>query len=180
VHVREHALLKQEEQKMFVIFDERIRQNAPCINPLMINSIHEKFGNHPHYSKSENLGGLAEIINVPKENLIKTVENYNIATETGEDSELGRIRMFGKINTPPFYAIHAGGITVVSPAGLKTDEFLNVLDTKGNIIPNLYAAGEVLGFTRLSGSAFVNGMSLMPALAFGKLLGEKILHWKKN
>ena len=99
---------------------------------------------------------------------------------TGIDKEFNRIRMFGKIEKPPFYAIHAGGITVVSPAGLKTNESLNVLDTDGKVIPNLFAAGEVLGFTRLSGSAFVNGMSLMPAIAFGKLLGEKILHWKKN
>ncbi len=180
VHIREHALLDQKNQKMFIIFDERIRQNAPCINPLMESSINEKYGNHPHYSKSNTLNELAKNINVPENNLIETVEKYNISTETGIDKEFNRIRMFGKIEKPPFYAIHAGGITVVSPAGLKTNESLNVLDTDGKVIPNLFAAGEVLGFTRLSGSAFVNGMSLMPAIAFGKLLGEKILHWKKN
>ena len=86
--------------------------------------------------------------------------------------------MFRKIQTPPFYAIHAGGITVVSPAGLNTNSQLQVLREDKTPIPNLYAAGEVLGFTRLSGSAFVNGMSLMPALTFGKLLGEQILQWK--
>ena len=44
-------------------------------------------------------------------------------------------------------------------------------------IENLYAAGEVLGFGRTSGDAFVGGLSLTPALAFGKLLGEKLLKW---
>ncbi|MAR78900.1 MAG: hypothetical protein CMM18_01575 [Rhodospirillaceae bacterium] len=180
VHAREHALLDQKNQKMFIIFDERIKQNAPCINPLIESSIDDKYGNHPHYSKSNTLIELAKKISVPEKNLIETVEKYNLATENGIDKEFNRIRMFGKISKPPFYAIHAGGITVVSPAGLKTNESLNVLDIQGRTIPNLFAAGEVLGFTRLSGSAFVNGMSLMPAIAFGKLLGEKILHWKKN
>ena len=123
---------------------------------------------------------LASKINVPIENLVQTINSYNSSCDSGIDKEIGRERMFGKIDEPPFYAIHAGGITVVSPAGLKTNDSLNVLRTDGSIIPNLYAAGEVLGFTRLSGSAFVNGMSLMPALTFGKLLGEKILHWNRS
>ncbi len=180
VHKREHALLRQKDQKMFIIFDERIRQNAPCINPLIEKTIDDKYGNHPHYSKSNTLIELANKIGVPENNLIDTIKKYNSAVETGNDKEFGRLRMFGKIENPPYFSIHAGGITVVSPAGLKTNEKLNVIDMNGKIIPNLFAAGEVLGFTRLSGSAFVNGMSLMPAIAFGKLLGEKILHWNKN
>ncbi|MBL42876.1 MAG: hypothetical protein CMM49_09495 [Rhodospirillaceae bacterium] len=180
VHIREHALLKQPNQEMFIIFDENIRQNAPCINPLMEKTINNKYGNHPNYSKSKTLTELATAINVPEKNLIETISKYNFAVETGNDKDFGRVRMFGKIEKPPFYSIHAGGITVVSPAGLKTNESLEVMDTNGKIIPNLFAAGEVLGFTRLSGSAFVNGMSLMPAITFGKLLGEKILHWKEN
>ena len=38
-------------------------------------------------------------------------------------------------------------------------------------------AAEEIGFTKASGNAFVGGMSLMPALTFGRLLGQKILNW---
>ena len=143
----------------------------------MGDKINEKFGQHPHYSKADTLDKLAIKIGVPASNLKATIQNFNQAVETGEDGEFGRLRMFRKIEIPPFYAIHAGGITVVSPAGLNANKNLEVLKIDGSPIPNLYAAGEVLGFTRLSGSAFVNGMSLMPALTFGRLLGEEILQW---
>jgi fumarate reductase flavoprotein subunit len=69
----------------------------------------------------------------------------------------------------------ASGITVVSPAGLNADGQLRVLGADGKPIPNLYAAGEVLGFTRLSGAAFVGGMSLTPAMTLGRLLGQSLL-----
>ena len=70
------------------------------------------------------------------------------------------------------------GFTVVSPAGSDVDADLRVLRADGSAIPNLYAAGEVLGFSKLSGNAFVGGMSLMPALTFGRLLGQEILSWE--
>ncbi|MBT7449196.1 MAG: FAD-binding protein, partial [Rhodospirillaceae bacterium] len=82
-----------------------------------------------------------------------------------------------KIENGPFYGIKSMGITVLSPEGLEVDDHLRVLNTKGEAIPNLYAAGEVLGFGRTSGDAFVGGLSLTPALAFGKILGERILSW---
>ena len=162
---------------MFIVFDEGIRQNAPALNPLD-PKMHEKFGNHPHYSKADTLGGLAQQMGVNAANLEATVKAYNAAVDSGTDKELGRLRMFRKIAKGPFYAIHAGGITVVSPAGLKTNAGLQVLKADGTPIPNLYAACEVLGFGRLSGKALVNGMSLMPALTFGRLLGEDLLTWE--
>jgi fumarate reductase flavoprotein subunit len=177
VDEREHALLKQKDQRMFVVFDEGIRQNAPALNPID-PALHDKFGNHPQYSKADTLSGLAQQMGVNAGNLEATVAAYNAAVDSGKDKEFGRIRMFRKVEQGPFYAIHAGGITVVSPAGLNVTADLQVVKEDGASIPNLYAAGEVLGFGRLSGRAFVNGMSLMPALTFGRLLGEKLLKWE--
>jgi len=71
----------------------------------------------------------------------------------------------------------AQGITVLSPAGLKVDRQLRVIGRNGRAIPNLHAAGEVLGFGRTSGDAFVGGLSLTPALTFGRILGERLLSW---
>jgi len=54
------------------------------------------------------------------------------------------------------------------------------LGEDGHTIPNLYAAGEVLGFGRLNGHAFIPGGSVTPALTFGRLLGQKFLQWRRN
>ena len=57
------------------------------------------------------------------------------------------------------------------------DRRLRVIGANGRPIRNLSAAGEVLGFGRTSGDAFVGGLSLTPALTFGRLLGDSLLDW---
>jgi fumarate reductase flavoprotein subunit len=136
-----------------------------------------KFGNHPNYLKADSIAALATQLGVPAANLEETVSRYNVAVDEQRDEVFGRQFLIRRIEKPPFYAIRACGITVLSPAGLAVDAELRVLDDAGAPIPNLYAAGEILGFGRTSGNAFVGGLSLTPALTFGKLLGERLLKW---
>jgi fumarate reductase flavoprotein subunit len=120
---------------------------------------------------------LARKLGVPSANLLRTVREYNAAVDAGLDRKHGKQFLIRRIEKAPFYGIKAQGLTVLSPVGLKVDSGLRVLGKGGKPIKNLYAAGEVLGFGRTSGDAFVGGLSLTPALAFGKLLGEKLLKW---
>ena len=64
------------------------------------------------------------------------------------------------------------GSTLKSPAGLAVDGQLRVLGPEGPF-NNLWAAGEVIGGSSLSGKSFVSGMSVTPALSFGRLLGRR-------
>jgi fumarate reductase flavoprotein subunit len=175
---RENALLVQDDTKMFIVFDEAIRQNAPPIDLVQGAALNVKFGNHPHYSKAGTIAGLAQQMGLNADTLADTIARYNAAVDSGVDEDFGRETMLRRIERAPFYAIHAGGITVLSPAGLNADERLRVVKKDGTPIPNLYCAGEILGFGRTSGKGFVGGMSLMPALTFGRLLGDSILQWE--
>ena len=49
-----------------------------------------------------------------------------------------------------------------------------MLRDDGGVVPNLYAAGEVLGSGATLGDAFVPGMMLTPALALGRWLGNTL------
>jgi fumarate reductase flavoprotein subunit len=49
-----------------------------------------------------------------------------------------------------------------------------VRKNNGEVIPNLYAAGEVLGSAATMGQSFAGGMLVMPSITFGKLLGERL------
>ena len=137
-----------------------------------------RFGNHPYFLKDETLSGLARQMDINPETLVETVDRFNAAVEARKEDDFGREHMIRPIVEPPFYGAKAVGATVISPAGLNVDAELRVLKADGTIIPNLYAGGEVLGFTRVSGHAFVGGMSLMPALTFGRLIGQKFLSWE--
>lgn len=173
----ENSLLRQPEQKMWIVCDEGIFQNAPPITLLPEADYRAKFGSHPNFLRAETLPELAEKMNVPADNLEAAVAGFNAAVASGDDPEFGRQFLLRSIGKGPYYAMGAAGVTVVSPSGLQADDQLRVLRGDGTPIPNLYAAGEVLGFTRLSGKAFAGGMSLTPAMTFGRLLGEKLLAW---
>lgn len=177
IDYRERNLLKQPGMRMNIVFDEGILMNAGPITLLEPDVYKAKFGNHPNFVKSDTIEGLAKELDVPADALSKTIADYNESVDAKVDKEWDKFFLIRKIETGPFYGIKSMGITVLSPEGLQVDENLQVLDTSGNAIPNLYAAGEVLGFARTSGDAFVGGLSLTPALAFGKILGERLLSW---
>jgi len=48
-----------------------------------------------------------------------------------------------------------------------------VLGPDGVPIPNLYAAGELLGGGQIQGDAFSSGMSVTPAIAFGRIAARR-------
>ena len=131
---------------------------------------------HPSFVRADSLTALAMAAGVSADRLVATVRAYNDGVATGKDP-LGRRHLPLPIDRAPFYAVRHHGVTIVSFAGLAVDDDLRVLDRTGKPIPHLYAAGEILGFAAFSGSAFAGGMSVTPALSFGRLLGQRILHW---
>ena len=79
------------------------------------------------------------------------------------------------ITDGPFYAIRIQGSQLIGWAGLAVDGQLRVVRQDGTAIPNLYAAGELLGTDQFMGDSYCGGMLVTPALTFGRLLGDRIL-----
>lgn len=180
VDYREHALMKQDGMEMWVIFDEGIRQNSPNFHgEIQREHMKTMFNNHPSYFMADTLEELAKKCGIGAEGLKETVAEFNAAVDAKKD-KFGRESLPRPVDRGPFYGIHAVGFTVLSPGGLDIDADLRVLDTNYKPIPNLYATGEVLGKARLSGATYLSGMSLLPAITFGRLLGQKMLTWGDN
>jgi fumarate reductase flavoprotein subunit len=175
VDAREHAQLKQPGMRSWLIFDQEIFDRAPALLPTMDAERLAKLWNvHPMFNKADNIEGLATLAGLTAATLVKTVATYN-AGQTRKADALGRVHMPLPLARGPFYAIAQQGISILSFAGLTVDDNLRVTDEDGAPIPNLYAAGEVIGAGATTGNAFVNGMMVTPALTFGRLLGQKIL-----
>ena len=69
------------------------------------------------------------------------------------------------------------GASISSIVGLAVNGDLQVIDADHRPIAGLYAAGEVLGGGQTMGNAAVGGMMVMPAMTFGRLLGQRLLAW---
>ena len=176
VDEREHALLAQENHRYWMIFDQEIMDTAP---PVALGwdraRLDFAFSKYHFFSRAETLGELAFWAGIEADGLAAAVERYNAGQAGGRDPDFGREHMPLPVRKPPFYAIRMQGTQLLTFAGLHVNPQLEVLNRDGQPIPNLYAAGEVLGAGATTGFGIVNGMMLTPALVFGRMIGERVL-----
>ena len=95
--------------------------------------------------KGETLEELAAAINVPAENLIAAVDGFNAHVASGEADEFGRTLYETPIDNGPFYAAARVPTVHHTMGGVRINVDAQVIDENGNVIPGLYAAGEVTG-----------------------------------
>jgi fumarate reductase flavoprotein subunit len=171
---REHALLAQPQMIFWVVFDARVRREAPSLIPRWTPERWDQaFREHPSFVTADDWTALAAAMDVPAHSFLSSMAEYNAAVESGID-RLGRRHFPARLDEAPFYAVKNHGTAYTSCAGLCVDGDMRVLRADGTPIAGLYAAGEILGRELISGSGFVGGMSLTPAICFGRLIGEAI------
>jgi succinate dehydrogenase/fumarate reductase flavoprotein subunit len=109
------------------------------------------------------------------EQLQRTLQEYNNLVEAGQPDAFGKQHYPGKVfmGAP----IYVGTITPVvhyTMGGLAIDEVGRVLREGGGgeVVPGLYAAGEVSG--GLHGRNRLGGNSLLECVVFGRLAGQQV------
>jgi fumarate reductase flavoprotein subunit len=178
----EQSLRAQPEERCWVVFDEAIYRAAPQLATSGIGGrwtpedTAKAWNTVPMFFRADSLAELARASRIDAAGLEATVADYNRAQSTGQDA-LGRKFMPLPIGQPPYYAIQLQSWNLLSYAGLAVDGELRVTRPDGTPIPNLYAAGELLGMGQINGRSACGGMSVTPALALGRLLGHEILQF---
>ncbi len=174
VYERAEKLLDQPRLRYSIVFDQAILEQAP---PGFLDWSREEFlaefNSHPMFHRGDSLPELAKRAGVEADQLLKTVAAYNAAVQAGRDG-FGREHLPLAIRKPPFYAITHLGSSATSSTGVVVDSSLRVMRGDGEPVPNLYAAGEVLGSGVTLGKAFTPGMLLTPALSLGRWLGMRL------
>jgi succinate dehydrogenase/fumarate reductase flavoprotein subunit len=65
--------------------------------------------------------------------------------EAGFDADYEKANIQYKLENPPFYAAWCTPCTTTPTAACMVNEHCQVMDRWGNVIPGLYAGGEVAG-----------------------------------
>lgn len=95
-------------------------------------------------AKGNTAAELALGMHVYTGNFVKAFDAYNAAAAAGEDAEFGKPAMFLKaLETAPFYAVKVYPTTFGSAGGVTTTAEGRVTTQNGDVIPGLYAAGEM-------------------------------------
>jgi fumarate reductase flavoprotein subunit len=179
VDARERALLGQPDMSFWAIYDQGIVEAAtqPFFFGLTAEELAKAWNEHPSFVRADTLGELAAACRLDANALLRSVHGYNSAVARGQDHEFQREHLPKLLGNAPYFAVLHHGLSVCGWAGLDTDDELRVVEATGKPIPNLYAVGELLGFGRANGNAFIGGMGLQPALTMGRLLGQRMLRW---
>lgn len=124
--------------------------------------------------KADTIEGLAEQIGVPADALQATIDRYNELVAAGEDTDFGKSpEMMTAIDTAPYYAVTNPLALLVVLGGLRVNTDLQVLNANSEVIPGLYAAGNVVGECFANDyPVIVPGLSHSRALVFGRLAGQ--------
>lgn len=95
-------------------------------------------------AKGNTAAELAVGMHVYTNNFVKTFDDYNAAAAAGTDAEFGKDAAFLKpLATAPFYAVKVYPTTFGSSGGVTTTADGRVTTQAGDVIPGLYAAGEM-------------------------------------
>jgi fumarate reductase flavoprotein subunit len=121
---------------------------------------------------------LAQKMNVPADQLKKTLGTWNNAVKNKNDTEFGRTTgMDNDLSKAPFYAIKVAPGIHYSMGGVKININMEVLNKEGKPIPGLFAAGEVTG--GLHGKNRIGGNSIADIIIFGRQAGIKSAEYVK-
>lgn len=128
----------------------------------------------PIFAHGETIEEAAEAAGIDGTALAETVETYNGYVQSGTDEDFGRAAeyMTMEIGAGPYYIVEQKPRFATTMGGLVVDTDLHVINTSGEVIPGLYAAGEVVG--GVMGDDSPSGANNGWAVTSGKLAAESI------
>lgn len=149
-----NAMNRQE--RVFCVFNQQIVDDftdhsfprsmkpfvADDVYPSLRTDLEKALQDHRQYlTKAETLEQLAEKIETPQ--LVASVQHYNKQAAGGEDTDFHKpAKYLLPLKQGPFYAIELGVGAYTTGDGLRVNRQNQVLDTKGCVLPGLYAVGS--------------------------------------
>jgi flavocytochrome c len=174
------VVARQKGSTYWSIFDEASKRSFWIAGSdwASFDAIEKQIFANPELVKSAaTVEELASKCGLPPAALRETVDRFNDEVRKGVDEDFGR---FGPgqsftpktIAAPPFYCAQFFPLTRKSMGGVAIDASARVLDTGGQPIAGLYAAGELTGMGGVNGKYPLEGTFLAPAIVTGRVAGR--------
>ena len=164
------AILQQEKQEAFLVFDDAVRKSLASI---------ETYANQHLMAEGADVAALAGKTGLPSGALSATLERYNSFQKAGVDGDFGRsgAEMTAALETAPFYAIRVKPAIHHTMGGIKVDADMRVLRSDDTPVPGLFAAGEVTG--GIHGANRLGGNGVADIVVNGRIAGLKAAEYAK-
>ena len=155
---------EQPDSYAWLIADDAMKTESTVI---------EKYISKGYMIQCDTVADLAKLMEVDEATLQETLDTWKAACDAEKDEEFGR-EGFDALLTdqshPPYYAVKIAPGIHHCMGGVKINKEAEVIDTAGNIMPGLYAAGEVTG--GVHGGNRLGGNAVADFVVFGRIAGE--------
>ena len=164
-----YGILKQPGQVAFSIYDQRTIEEKKVEEKKIESAIA-----HGYAFKADTLEDLARQAGIDWKNFEKTMKAYNEASVSQNTKSLPvpKILIGNPVVKAPFYAVPITTTIHHTMGGLRINEKTQILDKNGNVIPGLYAAGEITG--GIHGGNRLGRNALTDLLVFGHIAGQEV------
>ena len=193
------AMYANKAVPCWMVFDEGyVRRYISGANPLKKRRLPDELFERGAVKRGDSIGDLARQIDVPADELTRTVQRFNRFAAKGLDPDFGRGQSayndclgdpgyrpnasIGPLDRAPYYATNVYPADVGTCGGVITDEHAQVLDSDDRVIAGLYATGNTTA--TVMGRTYPGaGASIASSMVFGyvaarhaagrRLAGEK-------
>ena len=166
--VMTQALIGQTDSYMFILMDSDCYPTGDEVNNF--NESANDLVKAGRAFKADTLEDLAAQIGVPADALVESVNEFNKHVADKSADEFGRTLYSTPIDTAPYYAAPRVPTVHHTMGGVEINVNCEVLDADGNVIPGLFAAGEVTG--GIHGENRLGGNALTDTVVFGRIAGN--------
>ena len=164
------AELEQPGSYAYIVFDQRIVDDLSSTQKYIQQGLTVQGDTYEELAAAMGLEGDAAA------NFVATMDAWNASVAAGVDEAFGRDNgMDEDLATAPYYAIKIAPGIHHTMGGLKIDTETQVLDTEGQVIPGLYAAGETTG--GVHGGNRIGGNAVCDFVVFGRIAGANAAAW---
>ena len=131
-----------------------------------------------YLQKADTLEELAEKLNIPVDNFVKSVERYNELCAKGVDEDYGKsVHRMTPVDTAPFYGIRTCAWHLTTLDGCRINTNMQVLREDGTVIEGLWATGDCTGgFFANNYPNLFTGLACGRTMTFGRRAAKMVVN----
>lgn len=154
-------ILKQKNGIAYLIVNEAMREE----NASLAGYIEDDYA-----VQGETIKDLAKTLKIDEATLENTLKTYTAYVKAGKDEEFERAHLTQTLEEGPYYALEVTPGIHHTMGGVKIDTKAHIINTEGQAIKGLYAAGEVTG--GVHGGNRIGGNAVADIIVFGRIAGQ--------
>ncbi|SJZ87693.1 flavocytochrome c [Anaerorhabdus furcosa] len=157
-------IIAEEGSAAWLIVDQQMFDDSNVI---------QGYVNKGYMIQGDTIADLAKAMEVDEATLQETIDNWVGMVKAGEDTDFGRDDLATvkyDLSKAPYYAVKIAPGVHHTMGGVEINTNTEVINKNGEVIPGLYAAGEVTG--GVHGGNRLGGNAVADIIVFGRIAGQ--------